>query len=69
MLTNLHIQDYVIVDDLNLSFEKGFIGLTGETGAGKSILIDALSLSLGARSESGLIRKVVKKLKLLRSLI
>ena len=61
MLINLHIQDYVIVDELNLSFEKGFIGLTGETGAGKSILIDALSLSLGARSESGLIRKGCEK--------
>jgi len=61
VLTNLHIQDYVIVDELNLSFEKGFIGLTGETGAGKSILIDALSLSLGARSESGLIRKGCEK--------
>lgn len=61
MLTNLHIQDYIIVDELNLSFEKGFIGLTGETGAGKSILIDALSLSLGARSESGLIRKGCEK--------
>lgn len=61
MLANLHIRDYVIVDELNLSFDKGFIGLTGETGAGKSILIDALSLSLGARSESGLIRKGCEK--------
>lgn len=61
MLANLHIRDYVIVDELNLTFEKGFIGLTGETGAGKSILIDALSLSLGARSESGLIRKGCEK--------
>ena len=61
MLTNLLIRDYVIVRELDLNFQKGFVALTGETGAGKSILIDALSLSLGARSESGLTRKGVEK--------
>lgn len=45
------------MNQLDLEFDKGFIALTGETGAGKSILIDALSLALGQRSESNLVRK------------
>ena len=57
MLENLLIKNYVIVDELDLSFLLGFSSLTGETGAGKSILIDALSLALGARSESGIVKK------------
>ncbi len=56
MLQTLSIRDFVIVDHLNLEFERGFTVLTGETGAGKSILIDALSLALGARAESGVVR-------------
>lgn len=56
MLQTLTIRDFVIVDTLNLEFECGFTVLTGETGAGKSILIDALSLALGARAESGVTR-------------
>ncbi len=51
MLQALTIRDFVIVEHLDLEFEQGFTTLTGETGAGKSILIDALSLSLGARSD------------------
>jgi len=57
MLENLTIKNYVIVGELNLNFSDGFSVLTGETGAGKSILIDALSLALGQRSESGVVRK------------
>ncbi|OAM52515.1 DNA repair protein RecN [Methylovorus sp. MM2] len=56
MLQTLSIRDFVIVDQLNLEFEAGFTVLTGETGAGKSILIDALSLALGARGEGGITR-------------
>ncbi len=55
MLQSLTIRDFVIVDTLELDFQAGFTALTGETGAGKSILIDALSLALGARSEGGAI--------------
>ena len=57
MLENLLIKNYVIVDELDLNFLLGFSSLTGETGAGKSILIDALSLALGNRSESGVVKK------------
>ena len=56
MLTALSIQDFVIVDRLRLEFEPGFTVLTGETGAGKSILVDALLLVLGARADPGMIR-------------
>ena len=56
MLHSLSIRDFVIVNQLDLEFEAGFTVLTGETGAGKSILIDALSLALGARGEGGVTR-------------
>ena len=57
MLRSLSIRDFVIVDKLDLEFQPGFTVLTGETGAGKSILLDALGLALGMRAESGLVRK------------
>jgi DNA repair protein RecN (Recombination protein N) len=56
MLQALSIQNFVIVEQLDLEFSKGFTTLTGETGAGKSILIDALSLALGARNEGEVVR-------------
>jgi DNA repair protein RecN (Recombination protein N) len=56
MLCSLSIRDFVIVDKLDLEFQSGFTVLTGETGAGKSILIDALAAVLGERAESGLVR-------------
>jgi DNA repair protein RecN (Recombination protein N) len=56
MLRRLFIRDFVIVDRLELDFASGFGALTGETGAGKSILVDALSLALGERAEVGVVR-------------
>ena len=56
MLQSLSIRDFIIVNQLDLEFQAGFTVLTGETGAGKSILIDALSLALGARGEGGVTR-------------
>ncbi len=56
MLQQLTIRDFVIVDRLELSFLAGFGALTGETGAGKSILIDALALALGERADAGVVR-------------
>lgn len=56
MLSSLSIRNFVIVDTLDLNFDGGFTVLTGETGAGKSILIDALSLVLGARGDADVIR-------------
>ena len=56
MLRHLTIKDFVIVDRLELEFSTGFGALTGETGAGKSILIDALALALGERADAGVIR-------------
>ena len=61
MLQSLSIRDFVIVNQLDLEFETGFTVLTGETGAGKSILIDALSLALGARGEGGVTRAGCEK--------
>jgi DNA repair protein RecN (Recombination protein N) len=56
MLTALAIRDVVLIEALDLEFASGLGALTGETGAGKSILLDALGLALGARAESGLVR-------------
>jgi DNA repair protein RecN (Recombination protein N) len=57
MLRRLSLKDFVIVDALELEFGAGFSVLTGETGAGKSILIDALQLALGARADAGVVRE------------
>ncbi|KAF0165170.1 MAG: DNA repair protein RecN (Recombination protein N) [Rhodocyclaceae bacterium] len=56
MLLRLIIRDFVIVDRLELEFDVGFGALTGETGAGKSILVDALSLALGERADATVVR-------------
>ena len=57
MLQNISLRDFVIVDQLELDFASGFTVLTGETGAGKSILLDALSLVLGERADTSQIRE------------
>lgn len=57
MLASLSIKNVVLIDHLTIEFQKGLCALTGETGAGKSILLDSLGLALGARSDSGLVRK------------
>lgn len=57
MLAALAIRDFVLIDRLDIAFEAGLSALTGETGAGKSILLDALGLALGGRAEAGFVRK------------
>ncbi|MBL8703651.1 MAG: DNA repair protein RecN [Rhodospirillales bacterium] len=56
MLTSLSIRDVVLIDRLDLQFESGLTALTGETGAGKSILLDSLGLALGARADHSMVR-------------
>ena len=56
-LRRLVLRDFVIVDQLDVELQSGFTVLTGETGAGKSILIDALQLALGNRADAGVVRE------------
>ncbi len=57
MLTSLHIRNLALVEDLSLDFKEGFTVLTGETGAGKSLLVDALALLVGGRADSEVVRQ------------
>jgi len=57
MLIELNIDNVVLIDRLHIAFKQGLCVLTGETGAGKSVLLDSLGLALGVRAESGLVRK------------
>lgn len=61
MLTGLAIRDVVLIEVLDLAFEPGLTALTGETGAGKSIVLDSLGLACGARADSGLVRSGAKQ--------
>ena len=56
MLKQLSVRNFVLIDRLDIEFESGMIALTGETGAGKSIVLDALGLALGARADSAAVR-------------
>ena len=60
MLTRLSVRDIVLIERLDLELDAGMTVLTGETGAGKSILLDALALALGARGDAGLVRADAK---------
>lgn len=55
MLKKLYIRNYAIIDELNISFDKELNVITGETGAGKSIILGALSLILGERADTGVL--------------
>ena len=57
MLARLSIRDIVLIERLDIDFGSGLAALTGETGAGKSILLDAFALALGARGDAGLVRE------------
>lgn len=61
MLRSLHLRDFVIVDQSHIEFDGGFTVFSGETGAGKSILIDALSLALGARGDASVVRQQAER--------
>src|SRR5210317_2055352 len=64
MLTHLHIRNFAIVPTLDLDIPGGFTAITGETGAGKSILVDALGLLLGDRSDAGWVRNGAERAEL-----
>ena len=61
MLLKLSIKNYILIHDLEIDFTEGFSVITGETGAGKSILLGALSLILGQRADSGILLDQAKK--------
>ena len=61
MLTALSIKNYALIDDLKVDFPEGFIIITGETGSGKSIMLDALSLILGKRADMSALRNKDEK--------
>lgn len=57
MLTHIHIKDFALIENLEIELQSGFTVVTGETGAGKSILIDAIELALGQRADNSIIRQ------------
>ena len=61
MLMNLQVRDFAIIEKIEIEFEPGMTVLTGETGAGKSILVDALGLVLGERGSAQLVRSGAKR--------
>lgn len=61
MIESLHISNYALIDSLDIDFGDGFNTITGETGAGKSIMLGALSLLMGGRADTKVIRDATKK--------
>ncbi len=61
MINTLHIKNYLLIDEIELDFQNGLTVITGETGAGKSLIIDSLELALGARADSGVVRRGCNK--------
>ena len=61
MLKNLYIKNFTLIDQLNIDFREGFSVISGETGAGKSIILGAIALLLGSRADSKQIKTGEKK--------
>lgn len=61
MIKSLHVRDYLLIPELNIELSNGLTVFTGETGAGKSLIVDSLALALGSRAESGVVRKGCEK--------
>lgn len=61
LLQSLTVKNFAIIDNLSIDFHKGFTAITGETGAGKSLLIDAIGLLLGERASVSMIRSGEQK--------
>ncbi|MDP6994339.1 MAG: AAA family ATPase, partial [Woeseiaceae bacterium] len=61
MLTSIQVRNFAIIDQVEVEFSPGLTVLTGETGAGKSILVDAMGLVLGERGGAGLVRSDAKR--------
>ncbi len=68
MLTHLHIRDYALIDRLEIDLAGGFTVMTGETGAGKSIMIEALGLALGDRADSGVVREGAERAEIIATI-
>ncbi len=56
MLTELHIENLGVIDTLDLQLSEGLVALTGETGAGKTMIVEAINLLVGGRADAGMVR-------------